>query len=174
MLGGTWNSTGRFRRSERRFGKLWLLTRRRGKQRRKCVTVCQNCESWQARRVQGPIWNHSAWRKHRPKNWNQQNRRRPCVSTLSATNWRTFIVKCQLGVHGPGVVPLRTDTVAYNRPRLTITRREPVGACAAEGTSLRCFLKNSCSVPRTHDILQEPSTEERRYVCYAIRIQSAQ
>jgi len=31
--------------------------------------------------------------------------------------------------------------MAYNRPSLTITRREPVGACAAEGTSLRCFLE---------------------------------
>lgn len=53
------------------------------------------------------------------------------VGSMNATwlaNFPQRRLKCQLRSIRPRGVPLRTDTVAYNRPRLTITRREPVGA----------------------------------------------
>jgi hypothetical protein len=52
-------------------------------------------------------------------------------------------------------------------------RKNGSGQGASPGRLGDVFLRNSCSMPRAHDILREPSTEERRYVPYAIRIQSA-
>ena len=66
------------------------------------------------------------------------------------------------------------------RPEQSIGKRcgtsgERVGEYKSEGTSLQMFLESIlAALPALMIPFKSPSTEERRYIRYAIRIQSAQ